>query len=443
MIPPRRSLLRSLLTALALPGIAAILIGCVIVYGLFKDEYDELMDLSLSSKAHLLLQIHERSRLPADTVFEDTSLPPDERARFWFLDAGGQVTDKSALADPFPLSGLEPGDIMTRNGYRVILLASSVDPGLRIVLAEPLGERNEAMMDVMSAVVLGFVLLGVLSYAAAYLSVRRSAGMVASLSADIARKSEHDLSSIDRTHAFAEIEPAIDTLDMLMLRLNTALEAERAFATNAAHELRTPVAIALAQAQRLRTMADNPAMGARVAEIETGLKRLVRLIERLLQMSRAQSGLGLNAAVTDIAPVIDLLMRELGGGPVPQDRLILRPTTAPWPCRLDPDALGIILGNLFDNALKHGSGPVTVDAATPGRIVVANDCAPLSETDLAGIKRRYGRRAPTTDGFGLGLSIVQDLCRQSGCGFDFRSPQPGATRGVAVTVTFPPAETRV
>ena len=48
--------------------------------------------------------------------------------------------------------------------------------------------------------------------------------------------------------------------------------------------------------------------------------------------------------------------------------------------------------------------------------------------------------APTTDGFGLGLSIVQELCNQAGCGFDFQSPRPGDTRGVAVTVTFPPRE---
>ncbi|MCZ4257609.1 HAMP domain-containing sensor histidine kinase [Sulfitobacter sp. G21635-S1] len=439
LIPPRHSLLRSLLTALALPGIVAVLIGCVIVYSLVKEEYDELLDLSLSNKAQLLLQIRELSGTQANASFEETGLAPEERVRFWFLDADGAVTDRSALAEPlaFSTADLPPKRITSLNGFRVILLASDVVPGLRIVVAEPLVERNEALFDVMSAVVLGFFLLGGLSYAAAYLSVRRSAGMVTALSADIARKSEHDLSPISRKHAFAEIEPAINTLDRLMARLDTALEAERAFATNAAHELRTPVAIAMAQAQRLKAMARDPALAARAGEIETGLKRLVRLIERLLQMSRAQSGLGRNAPVTDIAPVIDMLLRELRGSVAEPDKLILQPTTAPWPCRLDPDALGIILNNLFDNALKHGSGPVTVNAATPEQIAIANECDRLSAAEVAMIKRRFGRRAPTTEGFGLGLTIVQELCSQSGCGFDIRSPRPGSDSGVLVTVTFP------
>ncbi|APE45377.1 two-component sensor histidine kinase [Sulfitobacter alexandrii] len=440
MIPPRHSLLRSLLTALALPGIAAVVVGCAIVYALFKDEYDELLDQSLTDKAHLLLQLRESAGSPAPTVFEDPSLDPAERTRFWFLDAAGAVTGLSELAEPFEVPGLDPGTFITANGHRLVMLESDRVPGLRVVLAEPLVERNEAILDVMSAVVLGFVLLGVLSSAATFIAVRRSAGIVAALSADIAAKNEHDLSPVDRRHTFAEIEPAVATLDMLMARLDTALQAERAFATNAAHELRTPLAIALAQAQRLKSTTSDPATATRVAEIETGLKRLVRLVERLLQLSRAQSGIGLNAPVTDIAPVIDMLMRELGGAHTQADAPVLIGTTAPWPCRLDPDALGIILNNLFDNAAKHGEGPVTVDAGTPGRIVVANDCAPLSETDVSDIKRRFGRRAPTTDGFGLGLSIVQELCNQAGCGFDFQSPRPGDTRGVAVTVTFPPRE---
>ncbi|MFC6759849.1 hypothetical protein ACFQFQ_10670 [Sulfitobacter porphyrae] len=112
LIPPRHSLLRSLLTALALPGIVAVLIGCVIVYSLVKEEYDELLDLSLSNKAQLLLQIRELSGTQANASFEETGLAPEERVRFWFLDADGVVTDRSALAEPLPF----PPPICHRNG---------------------------------------------------------------------------------------------------------------------------------------------------------------------------------------------------------------------------------------------------------------------------------------------------------------------------------------
>ena len=91
--------------------------------------------------------------------------------------------------------------------------------------------------------------------------------MIAELSRNIAEKNEHNLSPIERENVFSEITPAIDTLDGLMGRLDRAITAERAFATNAAHELRTPVAICLAQAQRLRAKLSDPAKSSKSKQV--------------------------------------------------------------------------------------------------------------------------------------------------------------------------------
>ena len=372
-------------------------------------------------------------------AFEKDNLNPEERTVFWLLDATGTVLGTSPLAQSLEtLETAKPG-LSTQGGYRVAVVPSATGIGLTIVVAEPMDERNEAILDVMSAVIVGFLLLGMLFYMAAYFAVRRSTGILAALSDNIAQKDAHDLSPIDRRNSFAEIEPAIDTLDTLMARLDSALGAERAFATNAAHELRTPVAISLAHAQRLKSMLSDPALSASATEIEAGLKRLVRLIERLLQMSRAQSGLGLNATVTDINPVIHLLLKDLRRRAVSDDRLVITEPSGAWYSRVDPDALGIILNNLFDNAFKHasGEGPVVVDASQPGRVTITNDCAPLTPAEVEEIKRRFVRKAPLSEGYGLGLSIVQELCDQSGCTFDVISPLMGKDRGFSVTLTFP------
>ena len=61
MIPRGDSLLGRLVRSLILPGVLAIFLGALIVYDLFKEEYDELLDMGLTSKAHLLLQIAEGS----------------------------------------------------------------------------------------------------------------------------------------------------------------------------------------------------------------------------------------------------------------------------------------------------------------------------------------------------------------------------------------------
>ena len=451
MMRPRKSLLQSLFSSLLVPGIVVMALGVFIVYHVLKDEYDELLDSSLSSKAHLLIEIIEETRariggndateraLSRLLAFENDARDPAERTLFWYLDSTGAVVARSASAQGLsPPAPLVPG-FSTAQHHRVFVLAPRRDGAGTVIVAEPMIERNEAITDVD----IGFGLLGLLFAIASFWAVRRSVAMIAKLSDNIAQKNEYNLSPIDRNNAFVEITPAIDTLDTLMSRLDVVLAAERAFATNAAHELRTPVAICLAHVQRLRTQLADPAQTANVAEIEAGLKRLVRLIERLLQMSRAQSGLGLTAVGADINPVIALMMNELQRRDVVPDALVLKPPTGTWPSRIDPDALGIILSNVFDNALKYaaGPGPTVVDASQHGKVVVSNDCDPLTPSDLNAIKTRFVRKTTLSDGYGLGLSIVQDLCTQSGCTFEIFSPRAGSSRGFAAVLTLPRQQT--
>ena len=441
----RQSLLSTLLKSMILPGVMAAVIGVLIVHNLVKEEYDELLDSSLTGKAQLLLTIFDAARQMPDLLdismlmaFEERSVEPDERTVFWFLDETDQIIVQSpgAQADLLPTHMSE--GLRTQNDHRFATIRAA-SGGVTVIVATPMTERNEAISDVMMGTISSFVLLALFFAGVAFWVVKRSVRAIASLSDSIAAKNEHDLSPIERHITFSEIEPAIDTLDMLMARLDLALAAERAFATNAAHELRTPVAICLANVQRLRAVLKEPVPSASVAEIEQGLKRLIRLIERLLQMSRAQSGLGVTPVAADITPVIALLLKELRDRAPSGDNLIIQAPDRPWPSRIDPDALGIILNNLFDNALKYGTGPlpVVVDASQPGRVVVSNDCAALDATDLEAITQRFVRKAALSEGFGLGLSIVQALCQQSGCRLEVMSPQPGQQRGFAAVLTLP------
>jgi len=449
MTSRRKSLLGAILKSLIIPGTITILVGVFVVYSLMKNEYDEILDIGLTSKANLLLKIAETAAeansasntldLSALLSFEEEAIDQDERTIYWLLDSSGNVMDRSPLADAELMPEPPQVGLSTLNGNRIAVLRAEHGLGMTVIVAEPMHERNEAIRDVVLGVLVSFLLLGLLFAAAAFLAVRRSVHIIAALSDNIADKNEHNLSSIDRNNSFAEFEPAIETLDKLLERLDTALEAERAFATNAAHELRTPVAICLAQVQRLKAMSHDPAKSNNVHEIELALKRLVRLIERLLEMSRAQSGLGSAAIEADSNQVISLMLRELRNREPSDKKLVLQYPTGTWPSHVDPDALGIILNNLFDNMLKYASGerPSVVDASRPGRVVISNDCDPLEPQDLEEIKRRFVRKASISAGYGLGLSIVKDLCNQAGCQFEIFSPQPDKSRGFTAVLTIP------
>lgn len=442
------SLLNTLFRSLLLPGVVAAVLGVLIVHSLLKEEYDELQDLSLISKAHLLLQVFEAQNPSTSAptkqgalnplAFEPALLEPEEQTAFWVLDADGDVIARSIGADDALLAARSEGSITTDLGFRIADV-SRADTRLSVVTAVPMIERNEAIRDVLIGVSTGFILLGLFVAFAAYRAVRRTSDVIVDLSAEIGRKNAHDLSPVDRKNIFAEIEPAIDKIDALMGRLDATLTAERAFATNAAHELRTPVAISLAHVQRLRAKLSDPDATESAVEIEQGLKRLTRLIERLLQMSRAQSGLGRAASQTDIAPVVNLLMRELRDRIPSPDRLVMTGPEGEWKSAVDPDAVGIMLNNLFENALKHATGdaPIYVDASAKGRVVVSNDCVALLPDALHQIKQRFVRNTATSEGFGLGLSIVQELCEQSGSTLELASPCMGKTSGFSATLTLP------
>jgi len=451
MIKRVPSLLNTLFRSLLLPGIVAVILGVFIVFSLVREEYDELQDMALASKAHLLLQVFEAQTKPGDITalqgdfrplsFEHDLLDADELTQFWVLDAEGHMLLHSTRLDDEILTARIAGGFVTALGFR-ITDATTQDGSLTVVAATPMEERNEAIRDVVLGVITGFVLLGFLVAGAAYVAVRRSAAVIVELSTQIESKDAHDLSPINRTNTFAEIEPAIDKMDTLMARLDAALKAERAFATNAAHELRTPVAICLAHVQRLRTKLTDTDTSRSAADLEQGLKRLTRLIERLLQMARAQSGLGVGASAADIAPVIKLLLRELRERVPSPEMLVVTEPQGVWMSNVDPDAIGIILNNLFDNALKHASGdaPMIVDASTHGLIVISNDCPALAPDEMAAIKQRFSRHSKRSAGFGLGLSIVQELCEQSDSTLELASPCRGQTRGFSARVTFSVSE---
>lgn len=442
------SLLNTLITSLLLPGIIAAVLGVVLVYSLVKEEYDELQEIALTSKAYLVLQVLNAQNDGLDPsmagnridplFFEPSLLPEDELTMFWFIDQSGNVILQSPRADDDVFLARSEEELVTASGFRIVVVNAPNTP-FKVVAATPMGERNEAITDVVVGVIAGFFLLGAFVALAAYLAINRSAKVIAGLSAEIATKDANDLSPVDRRNAFAELEPAIDTIDKMMARLDATIVAEREFATNAAHELRTPAAISISHVQRLRATLDDPKAKQSALEIENGLKRLTRLIERLLQMSRAQSGLGINSEYSDIAPVITLLLSELRARMPFPDLLVVSPPRGVWFSEVDPDAVGIILNNLFDNALKHaqGSPQLTVDASKTGTIVVSNDCAALSASELESLKQRFSRGITKSEGFGLGLTIVQGLCKQSGSTFEITSPVPGKARGFSAAVTFP------
>lgn len=229
-------------------------------------------------------------------------------------------------------------------------------------------------------------------------------------------------------------------LNQLLNRLGEAFQAERSFAANAAHEIRTPIAAALALTQRLIKESADPAVMERGEDIQTSLKRLNRLSEKLMQLARAEGGQLRRAAPADIRPVLRMLVTDFSRSSVSSiGDIELQMPDEPVLSDIDIDAFTILCRNLIENALRHGSSASAVMVRLEGNGVlhVANDSPLVTPEDLNRLTERFERGNSRAVGSGLGLSIVRTIANGIGGSLVLASPRRGCTDGFEATVRLP------
>lgn len=215
-----------------------------------------------------------------------------------------------------------------------------------------------------------------------------------------------DLSPITVTRLPAEIDPLADAVNRLLERLCKALESERSFAANSAHELRTPLAATLAQIQRLRHEAPEGPLRVRAAKIEDALRELARLSEKLMQLAKAEGGGLLSETPQDLIPLLAHGVDEWNQHSGKRIELHL-PSQARVYSTIDPDAFGILLRNLIENALKYGATnqPIEVSLTEQAQLRVVNGGPAVPESVLQHLTERFVRGNSETRGSGLGLGL--------------------------------------
>ena len=144
--------------------------------------------------------------------------------------------------------------------------------------------------------------------------------------------------------------------------------------------------------------------------VEQSLSRLTRLIDKLLQLARAESVSLYTGEPTDTRMIATMVARELN----PEGhRVELIGAGAKLP--IDPDAIAVVLSNLIENALKYApdESPVIVNLEEDGQFSVANLAPDLSEADLETLQQRFVRGSQRSKpGSGLGLAIVGTMVEQ-------------------------------
>ena len=361
----------------------------------------------------------------------------DESVLYMVRGARGTVLLQSLGAAEAGLPEFSAPGFQDVGGLRVYQQAVA-DGRVTITVAEPLADREALARSMLIEMSLPLLLVIPLSLLAIAFAVQRGFAPFRALERALSRRGAQDLSPLAVRGLPRELEPLAAEVNDLFARLQEAFEAERSFAANAAHELRTPVAGAIAQAQRLRAETADASAAQRAGEIETVLKRMMRTSEKLMQLARAEGGRMRQAEATDMRPVLRIIAQDFQRAKN-AGRCTLHLPDAPVPSVIEPDAFGILARNLIENALRHGSPdtPVEIELTSDGVLTVGNAGPVLPPEILARLRHRFQKGQPESDGAGLGLAIVTAIAERAGAVFSLVSPIPGRDSGVSARVALP------
>ncbi len=446
----KREMKNSLQTRLSLWLSYAILIIALVAGGIAFisafNEAHELQDDVLRQVATMFDRHH--LPVPAGGFGRVAVSDPESRVFVQMLSvppAGGVGTaGNPALALPPDLrDGLQTVGI-GRVTYRVMV--RTLAGGERIAVAQETEVRDEIARDSALRTLLPFLILVPVMLLVVALLVRRIFRKVADLSVEIDRRGEQELHPIAPEPLPVEIRPFVEAINRLFGRVEQAMDAQRRFVADAAHELRSPLTAISLQAERLAQMKLSSAAHEQLGVLRQGIERGRGLLEQLLALARANSSAvapGRPMSVQSVQRLFRQVLEELM--PLAEAKGIDLGVVGDTDARLLVNEVELfsLIKNLVDNAIRYtpsgGRVDLSVLAADEAITVVVADNGPgIPEAERARVFDPFYRILGSDEiGSGLGLSIVRTIADRVGAMVSLGWANDQAQTGLRVTVAFP------
>jgi two-component system, OmpR family, sensor histidine kinase TctE len=346
-------------------------------------------------------------------------------------------------------------DSATVRGQRMRVVSLRIAPAqtndtVTVTIAETLIKRNTLAGDILLAMVAPQVALAAIASLLSWLGISRGLKPLTDLARQIESRDQNNLSPVPQTGLPREARVLASRINELLARLGSAIQAQKRFVADAAHQLRTPLAAVTLQVERAERAPDVATQREALQGLHRSVERAGRMAQQLLSLARTDP----EAIHTVELEPLDLvnLARRVGEEWIPQalrrdiDFGLIAP---PGPVIITGDErlLGELLSNLIDNALRYSSPggrvSVIVEAQPQPTLSVQDDGPGIPEDERVKIFERFYRvEGSTGDGCGLGLAIVEEIARLHSSNVEVSSGAEG--RGSRFTVAFvdshPPAQ---
>jgi len=320
------------------------------------------------------------------------------------------------------------------DAWRVYYLQSPGGEWL-VAAGQRLHEREELVQDLLASQLLPWLLVLPVLMAAMTWAVRHALAPVRTLAAELQGRSADDLQPVPGAHAPAELQPLLAAMNGLFRRIEDTLARERRFTADAAHELRTPLAVLRAQWDVVRATTDGAGRRQAEARLGAGLDRIDRLVTQMLALSRVEATDRLTrSAAVDWPALVTQVMNDVLA--LAERRRIelacegLADGAPAFALQGDADLLAVLLRNLMDNAVRYAPEGSTVSLHFGANgLEVANDGPSMPAEALARLGERFHRvDGQAESGSGLGVSIAQRIAALHGLRLHYRAGRGG--RGV-------------
>lgn len=313
-------------------------------------------------------------------------------------------------------------------------------PRWTLRIAEPV-RTTERFLAYNAASILEYLLLAVpIVLLSVWWSVRRGLRPLEQFAGALQQRGQGDLSPVAHPVRHRELVPLKDALDALLAQLRMKLERERAFVQDAAHEIRTPLALVGTQAHVLAHAPDAAERERAQELLNQAIARASHVAQQLLLLATLDAPSREAPRHVDVAQAVRGLLAQLA--PLAMARGIELSLDAPdhlW-ATVDEPALVSIVGNLVDNAIRYGraGGSVVVVLAQAGQglqLQVRDDGPGIASAERPHVFERF-YRAPGQQpaGSGLGLAIVRQAVSRAGGTVGFCDGLGGQGVGFALTL---------
>ncbi|HEU0229594.1 MAG TPA: ATP-binding protein [Burkholderiaceae bacterium] len=450
-----RGSIRKRLTFLMLSGVA--LVWAYALYSSYHqavDEVGEWDETRIEQTARALLVLDARDL----SAFARASLKPRDddddkismRLLFEVTGSNGQILAASpglsSTGAPLFLTGsANPGWTHKAKWHAYVI--RDAGSGRTVRIFEQRTHRSELSTQVAQRIARPLMFALPLLAVLIWFAIGSSLAPLRLLSKAIEERSPDGLEDIDVKGVPDEVQPLIVALNALLLRLRHSLDRERAFTSNAAHELKTPLSAIKVQAQVALTARDPDRQGRAMQRVVEAVDRSTHLADQLLTLARMEETIPLPSAPMDLSDMTRACIADqLARADRKQMSLTMRADGA-IVVQTPPVLMRMLLDNLIDNAIKYGHvrGRVEISAwkDVDGTIYlqVRDDGPGVAAADLPRLHDRFFRGANHGEqGSGLGLSIVARIVSQLRGKMEYTAGMEG--RGFGVRIGLPSAAPR-